>query len=579
VAQGKLTISVVTPSFNQARYLGHSITSVRDQTLKPIEHFVFDPGSTDESRAIAASFPHVTLVNEPDDGQTDAVNKGFQRVRGDIVAWLNSDDIYAHSHVLEHVEARFGGPDAPDIVYGRGIYVGEDGQKLRDVYVNKSPESLPQRLQHEVGILQPALFIRRSVLERVGLLRKELHFAMDYDYWIRCMKAGLRFAFLDEDLVRATYHVSNKTYGLRGKSYAEVCLIVKEHFGYVHYAWLKRYAEFLAEGHDGILYHSANAGVSDAEKLAAVYRDLLLACNGDYDTCDFIDKSAASENGCADTKREMQKAGVWRHVPCKPIPVGQAQEPGSVCYTVGARRWAFDAAWKQREIEKSHAFLRKQIENRKSDTCVIVGNGPSLKATDLTLLDGCDTIISNNAFLSRQLLKNATYFTVVNYLVAEQSSQQINTLRGIHKVLPYWTAYCLTPGPDTYFVDSVGQAAFSKDMFKNMSWRHTVTFFNLHLAYGLGYRKIVMIGFDHSYKQAPGVVESAVIQSNEDDVNHFDAAYFKGKKWQAADVDNMEAMYRLAKDAFEEDGRTIINATVGGKLELFERLPLAQALK
>jgi hypothetical protein len=89
----------------------------------------------------------------------------------------------------------------------------------------------------------------------------------------------------------------------------------------------------------------------------------------------------------------------------------------------------------------------------------------------------------------------------------------------------------------------------------------------------------VMIGFDHSYKQAPGVVESAVIQSNEDDVNHFDAAYFKGKKWQAADVDNMEAMYRLAKDAFEEDGRTIINATVGGKLELFERLPLAQALK
>jgi hypothetical protein len=209
---------------------------------------------------------------------------------------------------------------------------------------------------------------------------------------------------------------------------------------------------------------------------------------------------------------------------------------------------------------------------------VIVGNGPSLNLIDLDLLDGQDVIISNNAFLSPKLHQVASYFTVVNHMVAEQSGHEINRLEGVAKILPYWTAYALNPGPDTYFVDAVGHPEFSTDMFKNMSWRHTVTFFNLHLAYGLGYRKVCLTGFDHNYKQPPGIREQEVILSDEDDENHFHADYFRGKRWQAADVDMMEAMYRLAKDAFEADGRRIVNATVGGKLELFDRQPLEEAL-
>ena len=108
-------------------------------------------------------------------------------------------------------------------------------------------------------------------------------------------------------------------------------------------------------------------------------------------------------------------------------------------------------------------------------------------------------------------MRHATYYTVVNYLVAEQSAARINRLEGVHKVLPYWLAYCLNPGPNTRFVDAVGHAEFSRDMFKNMSWRHTVTFFNMHLAYGLGYRRVVMIGFDHNYSQPKNVVEQEII--------------------------------------------------------------------
>lgn len=573
----RLSISVISPSYNQAEFLGECLTSVRDQTYKSIEHIVFDPGSKDDSRAMAASFPHVTLIAEPDEGQSDALNKGFRLAQGDIIAWINSDDHFANRYIFERVVSRFLEPDAPDIVYGKGIYVNESGEKLRDVYVNKNPASLPWRLQQEDGILQPALFMRRSVVEKIGPLRNDLHYSMDYEYWIRCVKAGIKFAYIDEDLAVARYHISNKTYGMRGNSYLEVCDMLKEHFGYVNHMWLKRYAEFLAEGYDGVLAHSSNMGIKDQTKLDGIYRELLAAYNTSHDTYRLLVEHAA-EKGYGDTLREMKALDILPVVPCKEIPLKQGKETGCVIYTVGERRWAFDPEWKSSQIAETHKFFRRQIATRRRDTCVIVGNGPSLNNTDLSLLKNQDVIISNNAFLSKELLECATYYTVVNYLVAEQSAHHINRLQDVYKVIPYWLAYCLNPGVNTYFVDAVGKPEFSKDIFKNMSWRHTVTFFNLHLAYGLGYRRVVMIGFDHNYKQPKDVVERDVIQSFEADKNHFHPDYFRGKKWQAADVDMMEEMYRLAKSAFEEDGREIINSTVGGKLELFPRMPLGQAL-
>ncbi|XSG83547.1 MAG: glycosyltransferase [Methyloligella sp. ZOD6] len=573
-----LTVSVITPSYNQGEFLGDCLESVRSQTVVPIEHFVFDPGSSDKSREIASSFEHVTLVAEPDKGQSDAINKGFQRVKGDIIAWVNSDDMYADEKVFERVLARFAAPDAPDIVYGRGNFVDEKGNFLREAYVNKKPKTFPQRFQHEDGVLQPALFMRREVVEKIGLLNESNHYSMDYEYWIRCMKAGIRFAYIDDLLAIARYHTSNKTYGERGSSYNEVCSLMLEQFGYVNHIWLRRYAEFLAEGYDGVLARVANKGTKDQAKIDSIYRDLLAAYNGTYDVFTLLEQKA-SEKGYGDTLREMRSLGLGRVTPCRPVSLDLKQEKGSVLYTVGPRRWAFDAKWKQEQIEKAHAFLRERIAARKNDTCVIVGNGPSLNKTDLTLLEGQDVIISNNAFLSKELLHYGTYHTVVNFLVAEQSAHHINRLDEIPKILPYWLSYCVNPGPNTFFVDAVGYPEFSTDMFKNMSWRHTVTFFNMHLAYGLGYRKAVMIGFDHNFKQSAGVKEQEIILSDEDDENHFHPDYFRGKKWQAADVDMMEAMYKLAKAAFEADGRKIVNATVGGKLELFERQSLADALR
>jgi hypothetical protein len=120
---------------------------------------------------------------------------------------------------------------------------------------------------------------------------------------------------------------------------------------------------------------------------------------------------------------------------------------------------------------------------------------------------------------------------------------------------------------------------FSTDIFKNISWRHTVSFFNMQLAYGLGYRKIVVVGMDHRYSQPEALAEGEIVSTDDDDGNHFDERYFRGLRWQAADVGAMERTYLLALDAFRSVGGEIVNATVGGNLELFPRLSLSDALR
>lgn len=573
------SITIVTPSFNQASFLPKCLESVRDQTISPLEHLVFDPGSSDNSRDVVRQYPHAKLFAENDEGQSDAVNKGFAKAQGDIVGWLNSDDEYFDGGVFELVIERFNEADRPDLVYGRGIYIDQHGEKLRDAYVNPDPDSFAWRLQKEVGILQPSVFFRRDAIERIGMLRTDLNFCMDYEYWIRCMQAGLKFGFIDANLTRARYYPENKTFGRRDESLSEVCDMLMENFGYVHNQWLERYAEYLTFGHDGVLNASARDASSSNEEYSSVLLQLLKAYNANALVWDRVESRAKEDRACRMTLNKMTELGVQKSTPCREIPIEQTTLDGHVCYTVGEKRWAFLRQWHAEELSRSRNFLLSEIERRESDVCVIVGNGPSLKKVDPEVLTGQDVIVSNYAYLNKEIFDRAKYLTVVNYLVAEQGLQYFNQIETVQKVFPYWLAYCLNASNNTHFVNSVGKAEFSTDMFENMSWRHTVTFLNLHLAYGLGYRKAIMVGFDHYYKQEPAQKEADIIKSGAVDENHFDPKYFQNKKWQAADVDNMEAMYALAKQAFERDGREVVNCTVGGHLELFRRGDLAIELR
>ena len=566
------TVTVVTPSFNQAEFLPRCLSSVRSQTLRAMEHLVFDPGSTDGSRAIAESAEGVTLIAEPDEGQADAVGRGMSRARGDVIAWLNSDDAYASPQVFRRVVDRFNEPDAPDIVYGRGIYVNANDVKTRDAYVNADPASLPHRLAHEVGVLQPATFIRRTVIDRIGIPDVNLNFAMDYEFWIRAARAGLRWAFLDEVLAQARYYEDNKTLGRRGESYAEIAEVAARHYGFLDERWARRWAEFNVSGHDGILKHSGNSE-TEAGRVDEETRRILVGFNWAYHAKDVLSK--AEIPAAKHTASAMVKLGIPMQQICRPVDSETKSGNGFVCYTVGEQRWGFESKWLEAELQKSSASVERLRASRRGDMAVIVGNGPSLNQTDLSLLDGVDTFVSNYAYLKPELVERATYLAVVNNLVAEQGYSSFNLLRGVTKIFPYWLAHCISPDDDTILLKSIGYPEFSTDMLSNVSWRHTVSFFHMQLAYGLGYRRVALIGFDHSYAQQAGVREGEVIAQDSADQNHFDPRYFRGKNWHAADVDNMEAMYRLAKEAYETDGRSIVNATVGGHLEIFDRVELA----
>ena len=344
---------------------------------------------------------------------------------------------------------------------------------------------------------------------------------------------------------------------------------VKESYGYVHPDLLKEYARSLWNNVE------EPENCHNDKPFEQLYAYLVYAYNGDFDTVRYLRKnrSLSGSKGILGILAEQHLP------PCKNIWKQRKQKSGHFCYKVGPRRFAYEKNWVSQQTSKGADVLKKLNQKRESDLCVIVGNGSSLKKADTSLLNGHDVIMSNNTFQSEELFQYATYYTVVNYLVAEQGSHWINNINHAHKVFPVWLSYCLLPDAKTSYVNSSAQAKFCMEAKDIISCRHTVSFFNLQLAYILGYTTVILIGFDHSYKQPKNTREGDVIVTQDKDENHFIDSYFQGKKWQGADVHKMEEMYRLAKNAYLQDKRTIINATDGGELELFPRMPLDVALR
>ena len=191
----------------------------------------------------------------------------------------------------------------------------------------------------------------------------------------------------------------------------------------------------------------------------------------------------------------------------------------------------------EREEEIKTLFDGKQFlldfKNRyQGKRCFVIGNGPSLNEQDLTLLKDEFTIGSNYIFMNYEKMEFLpTFFTIVNYLVAEQRIDEINELDTV-KVFPYFLNYCIENNEDTVLVNSHAIKDFPEDLLKNISWQSTVTFFNLQLAYLLGFSEVYLIGVDNSYIQPKAGKEGSMVEQTEDDPNHFHKDYFKGHQWQ-----------------------------------------------
>lgn len=210
-----LKISIITPSYAQGRFIEETMLSVLDNGYENVEYIVIDGGSKDDTIDIIKKYEKRLKywVSEKDSGQTDAINKGLAHVTGDIVAYLNSDDYYLPG-TLEKVASFFDSNPMVDFYTGQTIFVDEN---------SKPADGFPELFQREITdesmistciIAQPSTFFRRRVLNKVPRFDESLHFAMDYDFWLKSYILGFKFYKTMEELSAFRLHSDSKTEGL-----------------------------------------------------------------------------------------------------------------------------------------------------------------------------------------------------------------------------------------------------------------------------------------------------------------------------------------------------------------------------
>ena len=205
-----MRLSVITPSLNQARYLGACLESVRvaagPAAPHEVEHIVIDGGSTDGTGDLLRATPGLRWVSEHDEGQSHAINKGLSMATGDILAYLCADDLYEPDAVRRVLEV-FAADQTADVVYADFYFLeGDSARKRRKSAAGFSPHRLTRR--NPLG--QPAVWWRRRVYERFGGFDESLHFCMDHEYWLR-LGSHVHWRYLPEPLAVSRLHADAKT--------------------------------------------------------------------------------------------------------------------------------------------------------------------------------------------------------------------------------------------------------------------------------------------------------------------------------------------------------------------------------
>jgi len=231
--------SIITPSFNQRAYIEDALLSVKNQAYPQVEHIVIDGASTDGTVEILreyASQPgwsHLRWISEPDQGQSDALNKGFRLASGEIIGWLNSDDGY-RSECFRFVADAFDKNPAAHVLYGDYTWIDSCGALLkvrREIGFN--PFIL---LYHRVlPVPTPSSFFRRSIFDDGNFIDVKYHYSMDYEFFLRLVQKGYRFQHVHQVLADFRWQPESKSSRSPGKQIEERDLIVVQYS-----SWLRQ---------------------------------------------------------------------------------------------------------------------------------------------------------------------------------------------------------------------------------------------------------------------------------------------------------------------------------------------------
>ena len=213
-------VSIITPSFNQARYLEATIKSVFSQDYAGIEYMVVDGGSNDGSVDVIKKYENriAWWVSEKDKGQTDAINKGFAQAQGEILAWINSDDTYEPGAVSAAVKYLQEHPEV-GMVYGGCNFINESGRVIGKFGAAQTNYRLLR--QGYVHIPQQTMFFRADLWKQVGPLDPSFYFAMDYDLWTR-IAARSEIKYVPQTWANFRLHTSGKTIAADDRCWPEM---------------------------------------------------------------------------------------------------------------------------------------------------------------------------------------------------------------------------------------------------------------------------------------------------------------------------------------------------------------------
>ncbi len=235
------TFSIITPSLDQGTFIERTIRSVLEQAPQGsgVEYIVVDGGSRDGTLSVLQRYSdQLRWISEPDHGQAHAFNKGVRATSAELIGWVNSDDVYLPG-ALRAVCSFFKAHPEVDVLYGEADYVDE-----HDRVIGRYPtEAFDLARLHETCYLcQPAVFFRRRLVDRFGLLDERLHYTLDYEYWLRLARGGAVFAHIPDVLAASRLHAGIKTYAGRLKQHQEMNWMMRQRLGSVPDQWLYNYA-------------------------------------------------------------------------------------------------------------------------------------------------------------------------------------------------------------------------------------------------------------------------------------------------------------------------------------------------
>lgn len=602
--KGQPRVSVVTPTLNQAPFLERTLASVRGQTYPNIEHIVIDGGSTDGTLDMLrreSDDGSIRYLSEPDDGMYEAVNKGLHMATGEVLAYLNSDDAWLPWAIETAMRVFDRRPDV-DVVFGDGIKVEHETgiQRLRLL-----PPFDRRSLASYDSLLQPAVFWRRRLFERLGGFDPSMRFVGDLDYWLRAAESGATIAHVREVLAIDRIHAGRLSASRRDAMAVEDAAMRARHAGpdggpadrerarLRHAAWerrlLRRFAlaslirhvpvplplpwsRFLRDGRARVrvrqVLEASQSHQHRALRNAAVsglVADIVGAAGRDAEPAPGPKRRAGLPRRMIRRGRRVLRraaraaARAWRRG-TRPIRYRRNELGLALTYRFSS------------EGRRSSAALRRLHGSVTSRRCVIIGNGPSLNEMDLSVLKDEQTFGLNRGYLLFPRIGRPTsYLVSANRYVLEQSIDEMLAAPGLKFFNWRHRRYVPAGRDDVIFLHTVHQPGFSLDIPGRGLWEGaTVTFVAMQLAYHLGYRDVVLIGVDHSFS-TPGPAHQ-LVTSEGADPNHFDPSYFgAGYRWQLPDLEMSERAYLMAKEAFEAAGGSVVDATVGGKLTIFPK--------